>query len=84
MTELQNANPVIFNVSRVYVDTNIVDFENEDDHEEITAQEIFEHIRHLNDPEHPLTLVQFVFTVQNGIKIFSPYLPMCTYFIRNN
>ena len=43
MTTLQNANPVIFNVSRVCVDTNVVDFDNEDEHEEITAEEIFEH-----------------------------------------
>ena len=90
--EIQNANPVIFGVSKaVFVDTESLEFSCEDeenDREFVTAGEVFEHIRHLNDPEHPLTLEQLnVVSVQNitvndiGNTVFvqfTPTIPHCS------
>ena len=59
--ELQNANPVIFDVdSNSAVGRSDEDFDYTDENavERVTREEVFEFIRHINDPEHPLTLEQ--------------------------
>ena len=70
--ELQNANPVIFNVDP----SNLLgqgddDFNYDDEEavEPVTHQEVFEFIRHINDPEHPLTLEQ--------LNVVSPRFVCC-------
>jgi len=60
----------------------------EDARELVTAAEIFEHIRHLNDPEHPLTLEQLNVVSVDNIKVndaenmihvqFTPTIPHCS------
>jgi|EP01033_Poteriospumella_lacustris_P005563 metal-sulfur cluster biosynthetic enzyme len=87
MAELINANPIVHKVEQdAWVGT--VDFDDEEEREPFSAEEIFELIRNLNDPEHPLTLQQLnVVTVEN-IKIsdagnridvfFTPTIPHCS------
>ncbi len=89
--EIQNANPLIFAVSKkVVVDTKLGDFEEADDdlREAVTREEVFEFIRHLNDPEHPLSLEQLnvvcaehvtVDEATNKVKVqFTPTIPHCS------
>jgi metal-sulfur cluster biosynthetic enzyme len=95
MTEImQNSNPIIFNIARssIVID-NINDLDNLDDVKEldrdiVTPQEVFEYIRHINDPEHPLSLEQLnVLNVEhinvddnkNTVNIlFTPTIPHCS------
>ena len=88
--ELQNANPVIFDVSSssLYVSPHDLVYENEDTLEYVTREEVFEYIRHLNDPEHPLTLEQLnVVSLENIVCLdpgnvvhirFTPTIPHCS------
>ena len=56
--------------------------------DEIDNSEVFEHIRHLNDPEHPLTLEQLNVVSRSNIFIrddesrcdvlFTPTIPHCS------
>lgn len=90
MATIQNANPIIYKVgSKLQIDPHSVDFtDNEDSQEPITAAEIFEYIRNLNDPEHPLTLEQLnvvsvehihVSDTENTILVqFTPTIPHCS------
>ena len=58
---IQNANPLVYAVTKkAVVDTSTAGFKAEEEgvREPVTREEIFEYIRHLNDPEHPLTLEQ--------------------------
>ena len=62
--------------------------QNEEDEEPMTSEEIFDYIRHLNDPEHPLTLEQLNvlsienITIDNVNKYvsvyFTPTIPHCS------
>ena len=91
--ELQNANPVIFDVSSsslssLYVSPHDLVYESEDTLEYVTREEVFEYIRHLNDPEHPLTLEQLnVVSLENIVCLdpgnvvhirFTPTIPHCS------
>ena len=80
-----NANPVVHKVSKaVLVPT--YEFSSEDSIEQLSREEIFDKIRHLNDPEHPLTLEQLkvvqsdhITIVGNNILIqFTPTIPHCS------
>lgn len=61
---------------------------NNDLEDEIDNFEIFEIIRHINDPEHPLTLEQLKVVAANQIKLdkttgiitvqFTPTIPHCS------
>lgn len=54
----------------------------------VDAREVFELLRHLNDPEHPLTLEQLHVTTLEGIRVddaagtvevsFTPTIPHCS------
>ena len=55
---LQNANPIIYNISKEKVIIDNFNYDDEELREEVSSVEIFELIRHINDPEHPLTLEQ--------------------------
>lgn len=91
--ELQNANPVIFDVSSSSLSSSYVNpeglvYESEEAIEYVTREEVFEYIRHLNDPEHPLTLEQLnVVSLENIVCLdpgnivhirFTPTIPHCS------
>jgi metal-sulfur cluster biosynthetic enzyme len=91
MSALINSNPVVYNVP-----TNIINDINddlrritdEDDREIVTREEVFEHIRHINDPEHPLTLEQLHVVSKDLVEVddsgnrvnvlFTPTIPHCS------
>ena len=80
-----NANPHVFTASiRGHSDTVEGDG---GEPEPIDSLEVFELIRHLNDPEHPLTLEQLRVVSPDGITVddaqstvdvlFTPTIPHC-------
>lgn len=87
---MDNENPIIYEVKRKSNLPSAVNFEynDEEEEEEITSEEIFEHIRHLNDPEHPLTLEQLKVLCVEDILVdntnkfvtvyFTPTIPHCS------
>jgi metal-sulfur cluster biosynthetic enzyme len=90
MTTLLNANPVIFDIStqNLYEDDEVFTSIEENERDYVSREEVFEHIRHLNDPEHPLTLEQLnVVSIENitvtdpGNTVFvqfTPTIPHCS------
>lgn len=85
---LQNANPIIFNVVSEENFDDCLDFDDEFERELVTPAEIFECIRHLNDPEHPLTLEQLNVVNVKNVEVddeknkvfiqFTPTIPHCS------
>eukprot|EP00602_Paraphysomonas_sp_CaronLab_P006992 CAMPEP_0185026726 /NCGR_PEP_ID=MMETSP1103-20130426/11045_1 /TAXON_ID=36769 /ORGANISM="Paraphysomonas bandaiensis, Strain Caron Lab Isolate" /LENGTH=162 /DNA_ID=CAMNT_0027560397 /DNA_START=65 /DNA_END=553 /DNA_ORIENTATION=- len=85
---LINANPVVYEIKADKRDDDSFEYDDEEEREHITPDEIFDHIRHLNDPEHPLTLEQLkVVSVENitvdeqmkSVVInFTPTIPHCS------
>ncbi|KAM8851717.1 cytosolic iron-sulfur assembly component 2B isoform X1 [Synchiropus splendidus] len=85
-TQLENANPVIFQRSdeRLLTATD----EDEDVHDPIDDREIFDMIRSINDPEHPLSLEELNVVEQVRVKVkdaestveveFTPTIPHCS------
>ncbi|CEO97824.1 MIP18 family-like domain-containing protein [Plasmodiophora brassicae] len=84
-----NANPVVFGdghrrVERAVTDPGFV----EDCRDPIDAEEIFDLIRDINDPEHPLTLEQLNVARREDISVddgrgyvrvcFTPTIPHCS------
>lgn len=91
--ELQNANPTVYTVVKskdIVSDSDMMNdcFDYEDTRDPITSYEIFDYIRHLNDPEHPLTLEQLHVVSVDNIAIddaantlvihFTPTIPHCS------
>lgn len=87
--DMDNANPIVYEVQRKSKpQDDLFEYDNEDEEEPITADEIFEHIRHLNDPEHPLTLEQLNVLSVDKISVdcankyvtvlFTPTIPHCS------
>jgi len=86
MPELENVAPKIYTKSKTREITE--DEKNPDVVDEIDAREIFDLIRDINDPEHPLTLEElnvveedkcFIDNNENVIKIqFTPTIPHCS------
>ncbi|XP_065674719.1 cytosolic iron-sulfur assembly component 2B isoform X3 [Hydra vulgaris] len=86
MSGLQNANPEIYES----VGDRIVTEEekNEEVYDCFDAREIFDLIRYINDPEHPLTLEQLnvveekniqIDDTQNSLQVyFTPTIPHCS------
>mmetsp|Transcript_24328 Transcript_24328/g.35384 ORF Transcript_24328/g.35384 Transcript_24328/m.35384 type:complete len:163 (-) Transcript_24328:117-605(-) len=89
----ENANPIVYEVGP----TNSIDFfddsialqvQDKDERDEITAEEVFDLVRHLNDPEHPLTLEQlkvaqlehvYVDDPASRVRVlFTPTIPHCS------
>ncbi|KAJ3326953.1 Mitotic spindle-associated MMXD complex subunit MIP18 [Blyttiomyces sp. JEL0837] len=93
---LDNANPLIFEVSHTHRTPRsklLVNDDNSDDQyddtpEAIDAEEVFDLIRNINDPEHPLTLEQLHVTQLEHIDVddaksyvhvrFTPTIPHCS------
>ncbi|XP_049592442.1 cytosolic iron-sulfur assembly component 2B [Syngnathus scovelli] len=85
-TQLENANPVIFERSGERLQT--AHDEDEDVHDPIDDREIFDMIRSINDPEHPLSLEELNVVEQVRVKVddnesnvhveFTPTIPHCS------
>lgn len=86
---MENANPVVYDVSSsIALSSEDFDYEDELEREYTSKEEIFEYIRHLNDPEHPLTLEQLnVVSLSNILVLdpgdivhvrFTPTIPHCS------
>ncbi|KAJ1983871.1 Cytosolic iron-sulfur assembly component 2B [Dimargaris verticillata] len=83
-----NANPVVYettqNYQRVWTDAD----EDEAVRDAFDKQEIFDLIRHINDPEHPLTLEQLNVAQYEHVDVrddedyicveFTPTIPHCS------
>ncbi|KND01496.1 iron-sulfur cluster assembly protein CIA2 [Spizellomyces punctatus DAOM BR117] len=88
MSNKLNANPVIYEVSKNVGRIRKPEDEDESVADPFDSEEIFELIRHINDPEHPLTLEQLNVTQQELISIdndkhhilvrFTPTIPHCS------
>ncbi|XP_078145027.1 cytosolic iron-sulfur assembly component 2B [Centroberyx gerrardi] len=86
MSELENTNPVIYQRSGARLLTATE--EDEDIHDPIDDREIFDLIRNINDPEHPLSLEELNVVEQVRIKVddvestvdiqFTPTIPHCS------
>ncbi|KAJ3286549.1 Mitotic spindle-associated MMXD complex subunit MIP18 [Borealophlyctis nickersoniae] len=85
---LQNANPTIYDVTRSSARASKPEDEDEGVADIFDAEEVFDLIRHINDPEHPLTLEQLNVTQLEHITIdpvsshvtikFTPTIPHCS------
>jgi metal-sulfur cluster biosynthetic enzyme len=90
---IQNANPLI--VAEKHQDSKVVlnpyldlDLLDEESYEYVTSEEIFDHVRNLMDPEHPLTLEQLNVVCTENIIVedpgntvsvqFTPTIPHCS------
>lgn len=92
MAAIQNTNPHVYAIS-----TSAQGFQSFDEvldslvslspsTSSIDAREVFEHLRHLNDPEHPLTLEQLNVIRLENITVgeascdvlFTPTIPHCS------
>ena len=82
---MENPNPIIFEpVSKTFRNSEFDHDESVLD--EITAAEIYDHIRTINDPEHPLTLEQLnvvnphhiSFSSSTVVIKFTPTIPHCS------
>lgn len=87
MASLINANPVVYNINTTGPSwQNKLEFEDETEYEVFTSDEIYEMLRNLGDPEHPLTLEQLhvvnldhIYINKNDILIyFTPTIPHCS------
>ncbi len=87
MSGFDNANPVVYSVSSTRTTPVTLDLDDTFD-DAVTSEEIYMHIRDINDPEHPLTLEQLhvvdlslvsVDDANSSIVIqFTPTIPHCS------
>ncbi|CAG8442038.1 8040_t:CDS:2 [Ambispora leptoticha] len=88
MPELINANPTIYTPSKSSHRIETKDEVNEDIEDIIDSQEVFDLIRSISDPEHPLTLEQLNVTQLEHVTVddannhvfieFTPTIPHCS------
>uniref|UniRef100_A0A7S3V2I2 MIP18 family-like domain-containing protein n=1 Tax=Aplanochytrium stocchinoi TaxID=215587 RepID=A0A7S3V2I2_9STRA len=89
MTDKLNANPTVYSVSKAPARSYLVeDIEDEESKEEIDAEEVFDLIRGIQDPEHPLTLEQLNVAQLENVHVdderskieifFTPTVPHCS------
>jgi len=86
--KLENPNPVVFEVSQIHRSSEYSAIQPNEERDEIDAIEVFDLIRDINDPEHPLTLEQLNVTQLPLIKVddkgnhidihFTPTIPHCS------
>lgn len=89
---IQNSNPTVFTAkfqdSVVKLDPSALEDLDEAVFEDFTSSEVFDHIRNVNDPEHPLTLEQLNVVSAENIHVedkensvcvqFTPTIPHCS------
>ncbi|RIA84556.1 hypothetical protein C1645_698554 [Glomus cerebriforme] len=88
MPELINANPTIYATSKNSLRVITADDENEDIEDMIDSREVFDLIRSISDPEHPLTLEELNVTQLEHVTVddnndsvvieFTPTIPHCS------
>lgn len=89
LSEKQNINPIIYKVDKASERKDRVeDISDQLSVDPFDALEVFEMIRHLNDPEHPLTLEQLkvatlenihISDSENAVQVFfTPTIPHCS------
>jgi metal-sulfur cluster biosynthetic enzyme len=88
MAALINANPTIYKTSTSKKIQSSLQFDDEEEYETIGPSEVYDHIKNLSDPEHPLTLEQLhivsvehitVIDEENYIMVqFTPTIPHCS------
>ena len=84
--ELENVNQTIFNRKNEININRLNDEKNDELNDEIDVDEIYDIIKNINDPEHPLTLQQLNVVSKRLIKIkeniikvyFCPTIPNCS------
>lgn len=89
--KMENENPVVYEVRRnaaLESSWKSLDFSDELEREPFDADEVFELIRNINDPEHPLTLEQLKVVESRLISVnedmstilvrFTPTIPHCS------
>eukprot|EP00088_Acartia_fossae_P039405 TRINITY_DN4101_c0_g1_i3.p1 TRINITY_DN4101_c0_g1~~TRINITY_DN4101_c0_g1_i3.p1 ORF type:complete len:157 (+),score=41.73 TRINITY_DN4101_c0_g1_i3:53-523(+) len=86
MDRLDNVNPVTYEVSAGRQRTDL-DFDDSVE-DPVDAREIFDLIRDINDPEHPLTLEQLNVVTEDQVEVseekksidvmFTPTIPHCS------
>ncbi|KAG8898396.1 hypothetical protein FRC00_002866 [Tulasnella sp. 408] len=94
-TQTYNANPTLFapsaqsfrknNADTLWLKHGDTDSEEDDDESPIDAQEIFDLLRSINDPEHPLTLEELKVISRDQVTVegnrvnveFTPTTPAC-------
>mmetsp|Transcript_42479 Transcript_42479/g.96147 ORF Transcript_42479/g.96147 Transcript_42479/m.96147 type:complete len:174 (+) Transcript_42479:2-523(+) len=95
--DIQNENPTVFLVSSSEGPRSIAEVlqcislqqkGRDSNRDPLDSTEVFEHIRHLNDPEHPLTLEQLNVVALENIHVddaasvcnvfFTPTIPHCS------
>ncbi|XP_051157934.1 MIP18 family protein galla-2 [Leptopilina boulardi] len=84
--QLENVNPTLY--KKVDERKVTADEENEDVVDEFDAREIFDIVRNINDPEHPLTLEELKVVEEDLIEVdnkknailvkFTPTIPHCS------
>jgi len=85
--ELINANPVVHKIEQIAWEGSL-EFQDETAREPFTSEEVFEIIRTLNDPEHPLTLQELNVVSEENVLVddqdnrivikFTPTIPHCS------
>lgn len=95
MSKIENKNPIVHAVVSAHLPISVFgildELENsssESNSDSIDSSEIFNHIRYLNDPEHPLTLEQLNVVSLNHVYVddknsqcdvlFTPTIPHCS------
>jgi len=86
MVSLDNANPVIFSCRKERQVT--VDEENDEITDKFDSREVFDLIRGINDPEHPLSLEELNVVEESKVEVnddantvqvfFTPTIPHCS------
>lgn len=88
MTEFINANPIVYMNNAFQPLENTLVFDDEEAYEPISSKEVYQHIRNLSDPEHPLTLEQLHVVNEEHVTVeddknsvvvqFTPTIPHCS------
>mmetsp|Transcript_6212 Transcript_6212/g.6416 ORF Transcript_6212/g.6416 Transcript_6212/m.6416 type:complete len:162 (+) Transcript_6212:67-552(+) len=83
-----NANPIVYEIQKNSAIEENLDYKDETAREPLNSAEVFEYIRSLNDPEHPLTLEQLNVVSEKDILTsdeknvvivrFTPTVPHCS------
>lgn len=83
-----NENPTVYAVTRAERAESVDDIEDEDSYEQFDASEVFDLIRDIQDPEHPLSLEQLNVTEVKNVVVdneknrvvihFTPTVPHCS------
>ncbi|KAL5516110.1 hypothetical protein EMCRGX_G001381 [Ephydatia muelleri] len=72
---IENVNPQVF--AKAHERVVLPDEENDSVRDEIDAREIFDLVRNINDPEHPLTLEELNVLQEAHIEVMATLIGLC-------